>query len=110
MPNQSQIKDLLSEGPDVFGGNLEVVDGKPEKYTFRITDYVSELLSGDTDYIPTLGLKVYNALDLPTSLIDTIIENYSWNPKVVTLLNHDKLVNGERRALLKISYTEKKNE
>ena len=106
----SQIIDVFTEGQSIFGGNLELSEKKPNKYTFRITDYVSDLLANtnNTNYIPMLGLKVYNSTDGPARVTDTIVEPYSWNPKVVTLLNHDKLLNGERRAQLKISYSIKK--
>jgi len=104
----SQIKDMLSEGFDLVGGKRELSDDKkPNKYTFRITDYVSDLLSGKTDYAPVLGLKVFNPTDGPASAIDTVIKTYNWNPKTVMLLNHQS-ANGIRRAQLKISYTEKK--
>jgi len=101
----SQIKDTYSE--TTFGGNLERDDnGKAEKYTFRITDYVSDLISGDDDSSPILKLKVHNVSDDPLS--STVFENYSWNPKAVTLLNQDA-TNGDKRAILKIAYSEKKN-
>jgi hypothetical protein len=102
----SQIKDLLSEGPASYGGVRELEDKKPNKYNFRITDYISDLLGGASSYNPALGLRVFNSIDLPQNAIDTIIKNYNWNPKTVTLLNHFP-ANGERRARLKISYTEK---
>lgn len=104
-PNPSQIKDMLSEGPSAFGGFRErTSEKKPDKYNFRITDYVSDLLSGDSDYNPVLGLKVYNPTSLPSLVTDTIVENYNWNPRMVTLLNHLSS-NGTRRAQLKISYS-----
>ncbi len=102
-----QIKDVLTEGPISFGGKVQLSNNKPNKYTFKITDYVSDLLNGDSNYSPTLGLRVFNTTDNPTFKTDTIIRPYNWNPKVVTLLNHLP-INGTRRAKLKISYTEKK--
>lgn len=105
----SQIKDHFSEGPTVFDGNLILTDNKPDYYKFRITDYLSDLLLGNSSYNPKLGLKVFNnPTDGYTSLVDTLVTSYSWNPKTVTLLNHNKVVNGERRAKLKISYSVKK--
>lgn len=105
----SQIKDHFSEGPTVFDGNLILTDNKPDYYKFRITDYLSDLLLGNSSYNPKLGLKVFNnPTDGYTSLIDTLVTSYSWNPKTVTLLNHNKVANGERRAKLKISYSVKK--
>ncbi|GGG92714.1 hypothetical protein GCM10011416_07100 [Polaribacter pacificus] len=105
----SQIKDVYSEGLFVFGGNLELADDKrPDKYVFKITDYVSDLLNGTINYNPTLNLKVSNPTDFPETITDTIVKVYSWNPKAITLLNHDKNANGDRRAQLKISYSIKK--
>jgi hypothetical protein len=101
----SQIKDTYTE--NTFGGNLERDDnGKAEKYTFRITDYISDLLSGADDFSPKLKLKVHNFSDDPISSI--LFSNYNWNPKAVTLLNQD-IINGDKRAVLKISYSEKNN-
>jgi hypothetical protein len=101
----SLIKDAYSE--NTFGGNLELDEaGNPEKYTFKITDYISDLISGDDDFSPLLKLKVHNRTDDPVSSIDFF--NYSWNPQAVTLLNQD-IVNNEKRAVLQISYSEKTN-
>jgi len=106
---QSQIKDVYSEGLFVFGGNLEQDENKrPDKYVFKITDYVSDLLNGTINYNPALNLKVSNPTDFPETITDTVVKVYSWNPKAITLLNHDKNANGDRRAQLKISYTIKK--
>ncbi|TVZ56302.1 uncharacterized protein DUF4270 [Lutibacter sp. Hel_I_33_5] len=108
----SQVKDLLSEGLSTYGGLLESSsDNKPNKYNFRITDYISDLLNGNTTYNPTLSVKVFNnPTDLPTSraISDSLVRNFSWNPKAVMLLNHLPS-NGTRKAQLKISYTKKKN-
>ena len=101
----SQIKDAYSE--NTFGGDLERDDnGKAEKYTFRITDYISDLVSGADDFSPILKLKVHNVSDDPIS--STLFSNYNWNPKAVTLLNHD-IINDDKRAVLIISYSEKNN-
>lgn len=107
----SQIKDTYSE--TTFGGFLERVTdesdadyGKAEKYTFKITDYVSDLLSGESNYSPTLKLKVYNPTDAVVS--DTIFTRFNWNPKAITLFNNSE-INGDKKAELKISYTKKKN-
>ena len=106
-PVYSHVKDVYSEGASLFGGALERdSNGKPEKYTFRITDYVSDILSGETDYNATLRLKVINATDL-VAVTDTIYKNYSWNPKAVTLLNN-AAINDTKKAELKISYSKKK--
>ena len=109
-PTPSIIKDLLTEGPDAFDGARKLsTDGTPDKYRFRITDYVSDLLNG-TASNTTLALKAYNSnsTDIPSSVTDTIVETYNWNPKAVMLLNGTN-ANESRKAQLKISYTEKKN-
>jgi len=101
----TQIKDTYTEAN--FGGFLERdANGKAEKYTFKITDYISDLLSGREDVSPILKLKVHNISDSPIS--NTAFTNYSWSPKAITLLNQD-VVNGDKRAVLKISYSERKN-
>lgn len=100
-----QIKDSYSG--TTFGGYLKRdATGKAEKYTFRITSYVSGLLSGVDNFSPILKLKVHNITDDPVS--STFFSEYSWNPKAVTLLNQE-IINGDKRAVLKISYSEKKN-
>ena len=106
-PTYSQIKDVYSEGAAIFGGLLERdSSGKKEKYTFRITDYISDILSEETDYSPKLRLKVINSTDLQT-VTDTVFRNYNWNPKAVTLLNQSA-INEAKRVEFKISYSEKK--
>ena len=107
-PIFSQIKDATSEAS--FGGisgfvqtNSEVKDS----YTFKVTDYISDILNGSTAYVPTLKLKAYNPTDLPSSVSDTLFDNYSWNPKAVTIFNNLS-TNGNKRPILKISYSEKK--
>lgn len=105
-PSYSHIQDIYTEGNSLFGGYLERdSDGKVEKYTFRITDYISEILSGETDYSPTLRLKVANSTDMQ-AVTDTVYTNYSWNPKAVTLFNHSA---SDKKVELKISYSEEKN-
>ena len=45
-PMISDYYTSIGFGPDAFGGELEYDDeGNPEKYTFRITDYMSQVLS-----------------------------------------------------------------
>ena len=106
--NASLIMDYITEGEENVGGNLSLdSDKRPDKYTFKITDYISELLSGDIDYLPKLGLKVFSPSDIPVTLSDTITKEYNWNPKAVMLLNHFQ-INGERKARLKITYSKKK--
>lgn len=101
----SHVKDIFSEGAFSFGGTLLKENNKKDRYTFKITDYLSDILSGATSYNPPLRLKVYNNSD--GQITDTIFRNYSWNPKAISILNGDRSLNGVRRAQLKISYTEK---
>ncbi len=105
--NQSQLLDYITEGTTAPDGNLRIGDDKkPDHYVFNITDFISELVSREIDYLPTLGAKVLNPTDFPVSTADTVIRTYNWNPKAVMLLNH-MTINGDRRPKLKISYTEK---
>ena len=105
-----QIIDYISEGVNEVGGALNVNDdNKPNSYTFKITDYISELLAGNTDNLPALGVRVLNPTDLPTSSVDTIVRNYNWNPKAITLLNNNTQ-NESRKPKLKISYSLKTDE
>lgn len=103
-PVSTQIKDTYTEA--TFGGFLEKDSNGNLKYTFKITDYISDLLSGEQDESPILKLKAYNTSDAPLS--STLFTNYSWSPKAVTLFNQDA-ANGGKRAFLKISYSEKIN-
>ena len=68
---------------------------------------MSDILSGETDYSPLLRLKAINSTDLQT-VSDTVYTNYNWNPKAVTIFNHH-IENDSKKAVLKISYSEKKN-
>ena len=106
---KSQIKDAASEIS--FGGirgQLQRDDeGRKESYTFKITDYISDIVTGEITSNPPLKLKVFNPSDLPFSESDTIFREFSWNPKAVTLLN-GSASNGAKKAVLKISYSEKK--
>ncbi|CAA0222679.1 DUF4270 family protein [Tenacibaculum maritimum] len=102
----SQISDLLNEGPNSFGGTLELSSQKPDRYRFRITDYVSDLLDGTSNYLPELGLRVFNTTDIPRTR-DTIVRSYNWNARSVPLQDNST-VNGARKAKLKITYTVKK--
>ncbi|CAL2102436.1 conserved protein of unknown function [Tenacibaculum sp. 190130A14a] len=107
----TQLSDAYLEVP-VFNGNLVVTEKLPEKYTFRITDYIAKLLKGETNFTnDPLVLKVYNT---PTdnaigtnNALNTNVESYNWNPRAVTLYDGDN-ANGAKKAILKISYSEKK--
>lgn len=101
----SHIKDIFTE-IGTFGGLRENVDNKKTKYNFRITDYISDLLSSEIDYNPKLTIKALNTSDL--ILTDTIFKPFSWTPKAVTLLN-ESAINGNKKAILKISYSKKED-
>ena len=106
----TQIKDALTEAS--FGGISGFLvrdsNGRKEKYQFKITDYISDLLNGKSTYSPTLKIKTYNPTDSPNTASDSIFRNFSWNPKAVTLFNHSPL-NGAKKTTLKISYSVRKN-
>ena len=107
----TQITDAYKEAA-LFGGNIELTDDdKPEKYNFRITDYISDLLDGTTNDISPLTLKVYNnPTDSPTTnnVLDVNVKTYNWNPRGVTLLDGNETANTTKRAVLKISYSKEK--
>ncbi len=109
-PKLSQIEDAYTEANlgGIRGQLVRDDNGKKEKYVFKITDYVSELLNGNSNFNPTLKLKTFNGTDIPFSELDTMFNNYSWNPKAVTLFNHSA-INSDKKARLKISYSTKKN-
>lgn len=109
-PKLSQIEDAYTEANlgGIRGQLVRDDNGKKEKYVFKITDYVSELLNGNSNFNATLKLKTFNGSDIPFSEFDTIFNNYSWNPKAVTLFNHSP-INADKKASLKISYSTKKN-
>ncbi|PQJ81011.1 hypothetical protein BTO18_13060 [Polaribacter porphyrae] len=104
----SQIKDAVSEASSGgIGGLLERNNGKVEKYTFNITDYISDLLNSNSNFSPDLKLKVFNSTDVPAFASDTIFRNFSWNPKAITLFNNSTS-DVNKKAVLKISYSKKK--
>lgn len=108
-PTFSQIKDAYSEFSS--GGILGFLNADRNKYTFKLTDYLSDILSGEIIYDSTLKLKAFNPSDLPAQnsdgSFDESFRNYSWNPKAVTIFNNS-LTNGDKRPVLKITYSEKK--
>ncbi|MCK5815561.1 MAG: DUF4270 domain-containing protein [Flavobacteriaceae bacterium] len=107
--NSTQIIDYLIDGPSVFGGFLERdANGNPEKYTFKLTTYISKVLDGEDPVdLSLLGLKVFNSSDTPTSLIDINVENYSWTPKGIVLHGNNS-ENIEKRVKLELVYTARK--
>lgn len=101
-----QIRDAMSEGISKMGGLLENdANGKPYRYVFKITDYISQLLKSTKPLdLVTLGIKVYNSGYAPTSILDTIVKDYSWNPKGVVLYDNN-ISAGDKRVKLEISYS-----
>ena len=84
-------------------------DGNPEKYVFKITDYVSDLIkSDDPADLVKLGIRVFNPSDAPTAITDLAMRHFSWTPKGVVLYNHNSS-NNDKRVKLSISYTELNN-
>lgn len=105
-----QLLDMITEGINAVGGTLERdEDGKPYRYVFKITDYISELLKSDEPLdLVKLGLKVYGSTDLPTSNTDTAIRDFSWNPQGVVLFGNDVSA-GDKRIKFEIFYSELNN-
>jgi hypothetical protein len=103
----TQITDMLLVGGGLasVGGILERDDdGKPYKYTFKIADYISRVLTAtDPLDLSTLAIKVYNPTDKPVSVIE--IPEYSWNPKGVVLYNENGDSAGNFKAAFDIKYT-----
>lgn len=105
--NPSQILDSYN-GYGTFGGNLLLDDNNAkDRYHFRITDYVTDLVNGESNYNPPLGLRVFNSTDTPTSSTDTIVKSYNWNPRGITLYSNTA-TNQTKKAKLKIAYSIKK--
>lgn len=105
-----QLKDMITEGKTSVGGNL-ILDGngKPYKYVFKITDYISDVFKENNPApVYKLGLKVYNSTDDPVNILDTKIKEFSWNPKGVVLYGNDPSFQ-DKRATLEISYSEINN-
>lgn len=110
--DKEQLTDMMTEGLAAVGGLLERdAAGKPYRYVFKITDYISKLLSANapTDLEKkTIGLKVFNPSDVPANILDTKIKDFSWTPKGVVLFGQD-LSFGDKRVKLEISYTKLNN-
>lgn len=105
-----QFTDVMTEGIDAAGGKLERdVDGKPYRYVFKITDYISRLLKTDEPLeLVEIGLKVYNPSDTPSAIDDIKVRDYSWTPKGVVLFGDDPSF-GDKSVKLEISYTQSNN-
>ncbi len=105
-----QILDMMTEGIASVGGTLvRDDDGNPEKYVFRIVDYISEILKlQDPESLSTLGIKVYNPSDAPQTTTDTAIDEYSWIPNGVVLFDQSESA-GDKRVNLEIFYSKINN-
>ncbi len=105
-----QLTDVMTEGLVAVGGLLERDDnGKPYRYVFKITDYISKLLKlNEPLALVKIGLKVYNPSDTPSAITDVKIREYSWTPKGVVLFGQDPSF-GDKRVKLEISYTKLNN-
>ncbi len=117
--NNAQILDILSVGEATYDGNLqsEEDDGNdettegPVKYRFRITDYLSEVLKNEDATQPVnFGIKAFHVSDLPNLQFaeDTIVREFSWDPRGVVLYGNDYLPTDpdyDKRLKLEIYYT-----
>lgn len=104
-----QIKDAYLSGGTYFGGWLEASDSKPERYKFRITSHLSDILSGKSKNTELI-LKVFNEPTdnaIKNKKFSPIVETYNWNPRGVIIKNENSS-NGDKKAVLKISYSVKK--
>ncbi len=103
-----QISDAYRESM-FFGGALEITDNLPQKYTFRITNHLVNIIKGKQKNEP-LKLKVYNFNTdsaIKGKMLDVSVKSYNWNPRGVTLYN-ESLSNKDKRVQLNISYSEEK--
>ncbi len=103
----TQITDIFTEGLTEFGGILERdEDNKPLKYTINITDYVSNILKLIDPIEPSqLAVKVHNTSDIPTTIRDIEIRDFSWTPKGIVIHGNQSL-DINKRIKLEITYTE----
>lgn len=104
------IEDVITEGQvNGIGGFLSrTEDGTPEKYQFLMTDYISNILKAESDNpspLSKLAIKMHHITDNPLSLVDTIVRDFSWDPKGVALKGN-LFENGNERVKLIIYYTE----
>ncbi|PKP13956.1 MAG: hypothetical protein CVU08_02725 [Bacteroidetes bacterium HGW-Bacteroidetes-3] len=107
---KTQMVDIMNEGLAAVGGFLERdAEGKPFRYVFKITDYISRLLiTNEPLSLVKLGLKVFNPSDVPVNILDTKIKDFSWTPKGVVLFGQDPSF-GDKRVKLEISYSKINN-
>ncbi len=105
----SFISDYYSNliGAEMFGGTLEYdSDGNPEKYKFRITDYMSKVLDPSNPIVSSrLALKNFVSTDnLDFTTLDTIVQDWNWIPKGVVLHGNKPKVD-DKRLKLQIYYS-----
>lgn len=101
--DNEHLIDMYTEGVEMVGGDLELDEaGKPYKYVFKVTDYISELLK-DVEYEKIkFGIRVYNTSTDSPSVFGEKVNDYSWTPKGVVLHGNT----GANKAKLEIKYTE----
>lgn len=107
-----QILDAITEN-NFFNGFLHKDGDDYTKYKVNITDYISEVLKKENFTEPLqLGLKLYNEIDTPLTILDILISDYSWNPQGVVLYgNNFQEIDSDfsKRLKLEIYYTELNN-
>ena len=89
-------------GPEVFGGLLEYDEnGKPERYKFRITKYIMNILDDEIPQKPSkLALKNFVSADgFDPQAIDTLVSDFNWIPKGVVLKGNLPKTDNERIKL-----------
>ncbi len=106
--NNSILLDVVSEAR-TFGidGNVDRDDdGNAIKYQFLITDYISEILKAENPReLSKLAVKTYHSTDNIISALDTIVKDFSWNPRGIVLKGNNLPLDPERLRL-RIYYTE----
>lgn len=109
--NSRHLTDIYRE-PDFYGGNLVLKEEEetPDFYSFRITDHLANIINGNVTDFNDLILKVFNLTDNPVSqgILDTSVSTYNWNPRGVTLFDNDEQSHGAKRAVLRLTYSERK--
>ena len=107
--NNSVIDDIITEAAvsGIDGFLIRDDDDNPEKYRFQLTDYISEILKqNDFTDLSKLSIRLYHATDTPLSFNDTIVRDFSWNPKNVVLKGNNLPDTDPERLQLRIFYTE----
>ncbi len=107
--NNSILLDVVSEAR-TFGidGNVDRDDdGNPTKYQFLITDYISEILKAENPReLSKLAVKTFHSTDNIISALDTIVKDFSWNPRGIVLKGNNLPLTDPERLRLRIYYTE----